>query len=110
MKAAILPLATVLTLTGCSSGANWVKNTPEGAKVRVTSNPTVVTGCTFLGNVTGTGFYGPDESIVIVQNKTAELKGDTVFVAETDLGGLHGRGLRGEAYLCKQGPIGTIPP
>ena len=50
----ILLLASALLLAvGCST------LTPEGAKVRLTSNPDVVRGCAFLGNVKAASNWNP---------------------------------------------------
>jgi hypothetical protein len=83
-------------LLSCS-GPVWVKPTTAGDKVRVTSNAEAVRGCNLLGPVIGTGFYGPDDAIAILQNKTAEMGGDVVFVVVQPG---RGTGARGEAYRC----------
>lgn len=89
-------LAALLLLPSCS-GPVWVKPTDEGAKVRVTSNTEAVRGCELLGPVVGTGFYGTDDAIAILQNKTAGMKGNVVFVVVQPT---KGTGARGEAYRC----------
>ncbi len=80
---------------GCS-GPVWVKPTPAGEKVRVTNSPPS-SDCKLLGPVIGTGFYGPDDSIAIVQNKTAELGGNVVVIITPPS---KATGTRGEAYSC----------
>jgi hypothetical protein len=90
-------LPAVLTLAAC------VSLTPAGEKVRVTSNPDVVKGCTFLGNVKATsGFSGPGETGLgtsntekTLQNKTAALGGNVLFLTAP---GVHATG---EAYACQ---------
>ncbi len=80
-----------------------VTTTPAGEKVRVTSNPDVVKGCQFLGNVKATsGWGGPagtglgtSNTEKTLQNKTAELGGNVVFVVTS---GVHAAG---EAYKCQ---------
>jgi len=82
--------------------AACVSTTPEGAAVRVTSNPDVVKGCQFLGNVKATsGWGGPagtglgtSNTEKTLQNKTAKLGGNVVFVTTS---GVHAIG---EAYKC----------
>jgi hypothetical protein len=102
MRSLTALLAGGLLLASACSGPVWVKPTPAGAKVRVTNIPDVVRGCDFRGNVTGTGFYGPDEAIAIMQNKTAELGGNVVFVSFQGTG--KSQNARGEAYSCPQIP------
>jgi len=91
---------------GCS-GPIWVKPTEAGARVRVTNNPEIARGCEFKGNVIGTGFYGPDEAIAIMQNKTAELGGNVVFVTYQGTG--KNQNARGEAYRCADVPASPRP-
>lgn len=83
-----------------------VSTTPAGEKVRVTSNSDVVKGCKFLGNVKatsgwggsgGTGLAGSNTEKTL-QNKTAELGGNVVFVVSS---GIHASG---EAYRCEVAP------
>lgn len=96
MKAMVALLALTLLVAGC------VSTSPEGERVRVTSNPDVVNGCKFLGNVKATsGWGGPagsglasSNTTKTLQNKTAELGGNVLFVVES---GIHAEG---EAYLC----------
>jgi hypothetical protein len=83
--------------------ASCVSTTPAGEKVRVTSNPDVVKGCRFLGNVkatsgwggsAGTGLAGSNTEKTL-QNKTADLGGNVVFIVSS---GIHASG---EAYRCE---------
>jgi hypothetical protein len=87
----------VLSLTACVSAS------PAGEKVRTTSNPEVVRGCKFLGNVratsgwggpAGTGIAGHNTDVAL-REKTARLGGNVVYVVES---GIHASG---EAYLCE---------
>lgn len=88
--------------------AACVSTSPGGAKVRVTSNPDVVKGCEFLGNVKATsGWGGPagtglgtSNTEKTLQNKTAELGGNVVFIIAS---GVHATG---EAYRC---PASSAP-
>jgi hypothetical protein len=91
-------------LSGCVSVSE------EGQKVRVTSNPDIVKGCEFLGNVSatsgwggaaGTGLAGSNTEKSL-QNKTAQLHGNVLFVVAS---GIHASG---EAYRCAAPP--AIPP
>jgi hypothetical protein len=96
MKVAVVLSVAALLLAGC------VSVSPEGEEVRVTSNPDVVKGCKFLGNVKATsGWGGPagtglasSNSAKTLRNKAAKLGGNVVFVVES---GIHAEG---EAYLC----------
>jgi hypothetical protein len=82
--------------------ASCVSTTPEGAKVRITSNPDVVKGCQFLGNVKATSGWGGNAGTGLatsntektLQNKTAELGGNVIFINSS---GIHATG---EAYKC----------
>lgn len=78
-----------------------VSTTPRGAEVRVTGNPDAVKGCEFLGNVKATStFHGAAGGLAssntekTLQNKTAALGGNVVFVVSS---GVHASG---EAYRC----------
>jgi hypothetical protein len=83
---------------------------PAGQGVRVTVNPDVVRGCEFVGNVkASSGWGGPaggnigeDQVQIKMQNETAELGGDVLFLTSNQAGGYGGssRGV-GEAYNCK---------
>jgi hypothetical protein len=81
-----------------------VSTTPAGERVRVTSNPDVVKGCTFLGNVKATsGWGGPagtglasSNTEKTLQNKTAALGGNVLYEIQS---GIHASG---EAYRCEQ--------
>lgn len=92
-------LVVVITLTACVSANQYAQ------KVRVTSNPDVVKGCEFLGNVKAmSGWGGAAGSGVAARNieetlkqRTWELRGDTVYVVRNE--GSHGSG---EAYRCSQ--------
>jgi len=95
-------LSAACLLAIACSGPVWVNPTAAGARVRVTNNQEIVRGCEFLGNVAGTGFYGPDEAIAIMQNETAELGGNVVFV--TYQGSGRNQNARGEAYRCADVP------
>jgi len=80
---------------------------PEGQKVRVTVNPDVVHGCEFVGNVkAGSGWggamasnAGEDQVQVKMQNVTAKLGGNVLFLTSSKGGQSGARGI-GEAYKC----------
>ena len=86
--------------------ASCVSTTPAGEKVRVTSNSDIVKGCKFLGNVKATSSFGGSGGTGLagsntektLQNKTAELGGNVVFVVSS---GIHASG---EAYRCEVAP------
>lgn len=93
-------LLAVVVLTGCVSAS------PSAEKVRTTSNPEVVRGCKFVGNVratsgwggaAGTGIAGHNTDVAL-REKTAKLGGNVVYVVEA---GIHASG---EAYLCEDKP------
>lgn len=97
LKSAVGPVLLVVTVASC------VSTTPAGERVRVTSNPDVVRGCKFLGNVkatsgwggsAGTGLAGSNTEKTL-QNKTAQLGGNVVFIVSS---GIHASG---EAYRCE---------
>lgn len=96
--AAIAIGAAVLTCS-CTSLST------EGRKVRVTANPDVVRGCTFVGNVSGSSGWGNaaaaagEESVQNqMQNETARLGGNVLFLVSSRAG-FTARGV-GEAYAC----------
>lgn len=88
--------AGLLLLTGAC-----VTVSQEGQEVRVTSNPDVVKGCQFLGNVKATSGFGGDTALAAsntektLQNKAAKLGANVVFVVAS------GGHATGEAYRCK---------
>lgn len=105
MSRLVLLLVCAVALLSC------VSTTPQGQKVRVTSNPDVVKPCQFLGNVratsgwggsAGTGLAGSNTEKTL-QNKTASLGGNVVFVVAS---GIHASG---EAYRC-DGPATAGTP
>lgn len=81
--------------------AACVTVTPQGQRVRVTSNPEAVKGCEFLGNVKSTSGFGSTTSLAAsntertLQNKTAKLGGNVLFIVTS------GGHSTGEAYRCK---------
>jgi hypothetical protein len=95
------------TLPACSS------LTPEGSRVRVTTNPDVVRGCEFLGNAVGSsgwggpagGNIGEDQVQIKMQNEAAKMGGNVLFLISNKAGGYGGssRGVA-EVYRC------PVPP
>jgi Domain of unknown function (DUF4156) len=89
--------------TGCASLS------PAGQRVRVTANADVVRSCEFVGNVKASstfggpvgGNMGEDQVEIKMQNETAELGGNVLFLTSNRAGGFGGlsRGI-GEAYKC----------
>jgi Domain of unknown function (DUF4156) len=93
------PLAAyglLIVVCGCTSAS------PAAQKVRITQNPEAVKGCRFLGNVKATSGWGgaamsgvgAHNAEVALQEKTAKLGGDVLFVVAS---GTHASG---EAYDC----------
>lgn len=99
-KIAVLTCVSIL-VTGCASLS------PEGQRVRVTVNPDVVRGCEFVGNVktssgwggSAAGNMGEDQVQIKLQNETAKLGGNVLFLTSNEAGGATARGI-GEAYKC----------
>jgi Domain of unknown function (DUF4156) len=96
-----LVLPILLVFTGC------VSLSPQEAAVRVTSNPEVVRGCRFLGNVRDTATklaHGSPATAVedMLKKETAALGGNTVLVATITSTG-KGTTESGEAYSCPEG-------
>jgi hypothetical protein len=94
-----------------STGAiSCISTTPEGSKVRITTNPDVVRACKFLGEVRGTermwgGTAGQgaaqDNAVNRLKNKTAEMGGNVVFLNSATTN-TSGSTQIGEAYRCAQ--------
>lgn len=93
----------------CLAGCVTVQLTPEAERVRVTSNPDAVKGCTLIGNVDASdqwngGQFGQmaaeENANRTLKNKTAAMNANTVFVttSTTNTGGSR---IRGEAYNCQ---------
>jgi len=91
----VLPLASCVVLT------------PEGQKVRVTSDSTVVHECTYLGPIEGRSSWGgyagqstgEKNSMAKLQNAAAKTGADTVLLV-TSHTGMGGSQQLGEAYRC----------
>lgn len=104
MRRIAIVICAGTVLAGCASLS------PGGKRVRVTANSDVVRGCEFVGNVkASSGWGGPaggnigeDQVQTKMQNETAELGGDVLFITSNKAGGYGGssRGI-GEAYNCK---------
>lgn len=80
--------------------------TPGGQQVRVTTNADVVRGCRFVGNVSsGSGFgggAGQERTQIDLQNKTAQMGGNVLYLATSGGGWAPNGGAwaSGEAYFC----------
>lgn len=104
MRNVVALIGVGLVLAGC------VSLSPAGQRVRVTANPDVVHGCEFVGNITASsgwggpaaGNIGEDQVQTKMQNETAELGGNVLFLTSNKAGGYGGssRGI-GEAYKCQ---------
>lgn len=101
-------LACLFALSAIVSSC--VSVSQQGQQVRVTSNPDVVKGCEFVGNVTatsgwggaaGTGLAGSNSEKTL-RNETAQLRGNVLFAIAS---GIHASG---EAYRCAA-PTGAQP-
>lgn len=96
----IAVLFASLALAGCMTV------TPEGQRVRVSTNGAAVQGCEFVGNVNSSsmmgGVAGMDRTQADLQNQTAALGGNVVFLSTLHAGAELGAGARttGEAYRC----------
>lgn len=98
--------ASAVGVVGTLLLASCVSLKPEGQDVRVTSNPEIVKGCTYLGEVTGTTRYGPvgnaktDEQSAHndLKNNAGKLGANTVLLQDTT--GDNWIVKRGEAYRC----------
>lgn len=106
--AVALALAALLViLSGCATAS------PEAQNVRVTSNPEVVRGCEFLGNVKSmSGWGGAAASGLAARNieetlkqRTHDLGGNVVYVVRNE--GSQGSG---EAYRCANPTAATTTP
>ena len=104
MKLVIPLFSIIVLLTGCVT----VKLSPEGSKIRLTSNPNVVNGCSYIDQVQGTdhmngGLAGQgaaeENAMREIRNLAAEMGADTVHLV-TQTTGTSGAAVRGEAYKC----------
>ena len=96
MTRASLPIVVLVMLSGCVSAS------PEAQKVRVTSNPEVVRGCEFLGNVKamsgwtrGGSNIGGHNVQETLKQRTHDLGANTLYVVNNE-----GSSGTGEAYRC----------
>jgi hypothetical protein len=84
----------VICLSACVTAA------PGADKVRITKNPSDVSGCTAVGNVDTVGApQGPSQiadSATELRNKTVGLGGNVIFVTSATLGVPE----QGVAYRC----------
>jgi hypothetical protein len=87
--------------------------TPEGAKVRVTSNPEAVKGCKLVGEVTGNDHMNGGVASGIAEEQAnrrlknaAAEKGANVVLVTSSSTGHNGSAQRGEAYRCEAGSPG----
>jgi Domain of unknown function (DUF4156) len=88
----------LLAVVGCKT------LTPEGAQVRVTSNPEVVRGCRFLGNVRDDGSNAAGSANRVedmLRSKTAALGGNVLMITSTTATPQITT-MSGEAYSCPQ--------
>ena len=83
--------------------------TPEAEAIRLTDNPEVVKGCTFIANVEGSdqmngGTLGQgaaeENAMRRMRNQAAEKKANTLYVTRPDGTKFSGSHQRGEAYTC----------
>lgn len=95
---------TTLLLCGCVT----VSLSPEGSKVRLTSNSDVVRGCMYVGLVQGTdhmngGLSGQgaaeENAMREIRNRAAQMGANTVHLV-TITTGFSGSAIRGEGYKC----------
>jgi|ERR1041385_2636836 hypothetical protein len=107
-----LVLLGVVFAAGCITPPPEPQVSPQVAAVRVTRNPTVVTGCKFVADVkavSGIFFSYPGlataetRATTALRQQTDSLGGNTVYVTktETDKTVPGGSLLAGEAYRCQ---------
>lgn len=110
---AVLSVMIAILCAGCVV----VRLTPEAEKVRVTSNPDAVHGCSLVGNVAGSdimngGQFGQmaaeENANRTLRNRAAEMGANTVLMitSTTNTGGSR---QRGEAYACPVAPAVVRP-
>jgi uncharacterized protein YbjQ (UPF0145 family) len=101
----LVGILSLLILGGCVT----TSMTAKGQEVRMTSNPDIVKGCKFLGEVKGSdhmngGFVGQgaaeENANRRLRNNAAQMGANTVFIA-TSTTNTSGSVQRGEAYLCE---------
>ena len=105
MRRSVFVGLSVISLIGCAAGL-----TRAGSMVRESTDPSVRTGCEFLGTVDESEKSGWDHAddrrgaINRVRNRVAALDGDTFLVVslETDAFGAY---VQAEAYRC--GTVGS---
>ena len=106
MRNALLPSLVVVLAVVVSSCAS---TTPAGTAVRVTSNPEVVKGCKYLGEVKGKSNWGGlaaqklgEENANRHLKESAAEMGANVVLLVVDHAGFSGSIKRGEAYFCSE--------
>lgn len=85
----------------CLGFAGCVSITPQGEKVRTTTNPDVVRECKYLGPVKthGSGWRGglaAANTEKTIRNNTAKMGGNVVYVVTS------GEQSTGDAYRCPE--------
>lgn len=102
----VLWLLTLMLTAGC------VSLTPDGSKVRVTSNQEAVHGCALIGEVKGAehmwgGVAGQgiaeNNAMMELKNRAAKMGADTVLMVTASTN-TSGSVQRGEAYRCAATP------
>lgn len=104
LLATLLGVATFL--------ASCVSLTPAGEQVRITSNPDVVRGCAFLGEMKATtqlgrafGGEGTEDSERKLRNEVAAKGGNVVMIRRQDANIWGSARSVGEAYKCPEGVL-----
>jgi hypothetical protein len=101
----LLVLAMIALVSGC------VSTSREAENVRVTTNPDVVKGCEFLGNVSSTSGWGGPLGTGLgsantekdLRNKAARMGGNILFLSSS---GVHASG---EVYRSPVRPAQSVP-
>ena len=93
-RAMFLLSAAALAWGGCASKKG-------GAAVLVVSDPEVVRGCAFLGRVNQTTTEGEPAGVGVLQQRTAEIGGNTLLLRA---------GGTGEAWNCSGSFHAYAPP
>jgi hypothetical protein len=98
----------VVLIVLCSLSVGCTSLTPQGSSVRITSNPDVIKGCEYIGEVKGSDRMGggwsgqglaESNAHKRIKNNAAAMGADTVLLV-TDQTGFSGSVKRGEAYKC----------
>lgn len=111
---AFLAVASVIAVAGCVT----TQLTPGGQRVRVTPNPDVVRGCTYLGPIESSDLMngGMIGQSAAEENANRRLRNDAakmganVVLVSTSTTTTSGSRVRGEAYGCPESSAAPSTP